>query len=705
MVDFAADKKVSGAPAFDAVVGQRDLKHGLLAVAADDSLDGLLIRGEKGTAKSTTVRALAGMLPEQRAVADCPYGCSPDNPGGQCADCRDRADPPVEERAAPLVTLPLGATRDRVVGTLSVADAMDGEATFDPGLLARANRGLLYVDEVNLLDDHLVDVLLDAAASGVNRVERDGVTVSHPAEFTLVGTMNPEEGDLRPQLRDRFALQTEVTACDDIDDRVAIIDSALDGTGNGARQSAEPSDRSPEDRLSNARELLPDVTLAREFREEIAELCRDAQLDGHRGDIATARAARAFAALDDRTTVLQSDIERAAAFALPHRLQSEPFEEPPALDDVLDDHFENESDERQESDAEGGDDAAGEAESDDGGSETGGDGDTKSGSEDGDDERDQSTEANDGERGSGDGGAERDDGPSPEPAQAGGGEDGEDGQDERDTDQSASADDEEATPLLPGQSRAGVGDSASPDVEAPSVDTSGGRASGRATATGTDRGAAVRAERAGPGDDVDAAASVRAAAQRGSARVGSRDLRQSVRAGDAGTLVVFAVDASASMRPAMRAAKGCVLELLKDAYQARDEVAVVTFAGDDADVVLPPTDSVSLAARHLKELPTGDRTPLPAGLDTVVEVLTAAAPDAAVAVVVTDGRANSADGSPVAATRDAAERLGEIADRTIVVDAGTEGRAALTATVAEATEAAVVPLSALTAERIDAAAR
>jgi magnesium chelatase subunit D len=703
MVDFAADKKVSGAPSFDAVVGQRDLKDGLLAVAVDSDLDGLLIRGEKGTAKSTTVRALASMLPEHHAVSDCPYGCSPNDPDSQCSDCRDRADPPVEKRAAPLVTLPLGATRDRVVGTLSVADAMDGEATFDPGLLARANRGLLYVDEVNLLDDHLVDVLLDAAASGVNRVERDGVTVSHPAEFTLVGTMNPEEGELRPQLRDRFALQTEVTACDDIDDRVAIIDGVLDGTADTARRSAESSACSPEDRLTNARELLPDVTLAGEFREEIAELCRDAQIDGHRGDIATARAARAFAALDDRTTVLQPDIERAAAFALPHRLQSEPFEESPALDDVLDDHFEDESDETAESgdddsDTESGDDTTSEAESDGEGSET--DGEKKSDAENGNGEGGQSTATNDS-------GSERDHEPSSEsaPGGDGGDGDGEDDRNERDTGQPESTDDGEATPLLPGQSRTGVGDSASPDVEAPSVETNGGLASGRATATGTSRGAAVRTERAGPEDDVDAAASVRAAARRGSDRVGSRDLRQSVRAGDAGTLVVFAVDASASMRPAMRAAKGCVLELLKDAYQARDEVAVVTFAGDDADVVLPPTDSVSLAARHLKDLPTSDRTPLPAGLDTAAEVLTAADPDAAVAVVVTDGRANSADGSPVAATRDAADRLGAIADRTVVVDAGTDGQAALTAAVAEATDGTVVPLSALTAERIDAAAQ
>ncbi|WP_276252342.1 VWA domain-containing protein [Haloarcula rara] len=719
MVDFAADKKASGAPAFDDVVGQQELKDGLLAVAADEGLDGLLIRGEKGTAKSTTVRALAELLPEQRAVADCPYGCPPDEPDRQCSDCRERADPPAEHRPTPLVTLPLGATRDRVVGTLSVEDALAGEATFDPGLLARANRGLLYVDEVNLLDDHLVDVVLDAAASGVNRVERDGVTVSHPAEFTLVGTMNPEEGDLRPQLRDRFALQTEVTACGDIDDRVAIIDRALGdaaatdgGAAGGTRPAAE--------RLQTARERLPEVALPTEFREQIAELCREAGLDGHRGDISTARAARTFAALDDRTSVLEPDVERAARFALPHRLKSTPFEDAPTVEDVLDDQFDDgdesgddEGESEAEDEADGQTDGADERDGDGGdGDGTAGDGDGPGSQEDTDGDG-SGTDGSDGDEGEPDqqpadgNGAESDGTPS-EAEASGQGDERPTASDDRGDDDSADADEETAgtaTPLLPGQSRAEIGESTAPEVDAPAVDTDGADASGHASATDTDRGATVRTERASSDSSVDAAASVRAAARRGSDGVESRDLRQSVRAGDAETLVVFAVDASASMRPAMRAAKGCVLELLREAYQARDAVSVVTFAGEDADVVLPPTDSVSLAARHLKDLPTGDRTPLPAGLSTATEVLNAAEPDAAVAVVVTDGRANTADGSPVQATREAASRLGAVADRTIVVNAGTEGRAALTDTIAEATDATVVPLSALTAERIDAVAR
>ncbi|WP_434531419.1 VWA domain-containing protein [Haloarcula sp. NS06] len=712
MVVFGAGKKASQGPTFAAVVGQRDLKDGLLAVATDDDLDGLLVRGEKGTAKSAAVRALADLLPEQRAVADCPYGCPPDRPDEQCEDCRARADPPVETRPVPLVTLPLGATRDRVVGTLSVADALDGDHEFDPGLLARANRGILYVDEVNLLDDHLVDVLLDAAASGQNRVERDGVTVTHPAEFTLVGTMNPEEGDLRPQLRDRFALQTEVSACEDIDDRVAIIDQALGEDGDEETRT-EP-DRSPGERLRTARDLLPEVDLAREFRKQIAELCRDAGLDGHRGDIATARAARTFAALDGRTTVLESDIERAAEFALPHRLTSRPFEDAPDVDDVLDDHFEDEEGESEEESAEDGEHGGEEGDADDeeeaAGGEPADDGNDSAGN--GDENEQQEQQPDDEEQSTEDGDSESDErGQQPTPASAdsdgeqqeseasdGEGEAGDDG------DEQGESDPENATPLLPGQSRAAVGDSGAPDVDAPSVDTDGGSASGRASATGTKRGATVRTERAGRDDEVDAAASVRAAASRGSGRVESRDLRKSVRAGDAETLVVFAVDASASMRPAMKAAKGTVLELLKDAYQARDQVAFVTFAGEGADVVLPPTDSVSLAARHLKDLPTGDRTPLPDGLTAACEVLDRADPDAGVVVVVTDGRANTADGSPVAATRTAARTLGEEANRTVVVNAGDAGRAGLLDLVAEETDASVVSLDALTAERVNAVA-
>ncbi|MFC7222643.1 VWA domain-containing protein [Halalkalicoccus sp. GCM10025322] len=724
MVDLASDKKLSPSEMeFGAVVGQEELKEALLAVMANDALSGLLIQGEKGTAKSTAVRGLVDLLPEQRTIADCPFGCPPDDPGAQCGDCREREEPPVERRPVPLVTLPLGATRERVVGTLSVADALEGETEFDPGLLARANRGVLYVDEVNLLDDHLVDVLLDSAASGVNRVERDGVSVSHPAEFTLIGTMNPEEGDLRPQLRDRFALRASVTGSTDLDERVAVIDRALDvSRGRPEGEEATETERS-RDRLLTARDRLEEVALPEEFKREIAELCRDAGVDGHRADIATARGARTFAALDDRPRVLESDVRRAAALALPHRLQSRPFEDAPDPEDVLDDHFDDETrdDEAAEEGMEGEDEDRSRSEtSEDEPGETGDrtdDGQRGPDPDDDDDvESDGNSAGNVGEDG-GNGGSER----PPSTASSAGtnddrsDEDGDgstDGNGDDDDDRGESNDsDEEATPLIPGQATAGVGQAAAPELEpnspvrTPNDDvgtTVGSRA--RATPSAAGNGSRVRTERANPNDAVDAAASIRAAASRGSDRVESRDLRRSVRAGDRSALVVFALDASASMRGPMRAAKGVVMELLRDAYEQRDEVSVVAFAGEDGEVLLPPTDSVTMAARHLKELPTADRTPLPAGLRTAGEVLERADPAVGVVVLVTDGRANAGNGSPTAETREAARRLAALDAHVVVVDAGDpDDRATLTEVVARTTDGERVALSALSAEAIETA--
>ncbi|MEF8872531.1 MAG: VWA domain-containing protein [Haloarculaceae archaeon] len=703
-----------GDPSFGEIVGQTRLKEALLAVAANDDLGGLLVRGEKGTAKSTAVRGLVDLLPDQRVIADCPYGCPPDVPSRQCAQCRERTDPTTAERPVPLVTLPLGATRERVVGSLSVADALAGDYEFDPGLLARANHGILYVDEVNLLDDHLVDVLLDAAASGVNRVERDGVSVTHPAEFTLVGTMNPEEGDLRPQLRDRFALQATVTGCRDIDDRAAIVEQAL---GRSDSSSESVTDRTAErrDQLAWARDHLDDVSISTALVEDIAELCLDAGVDGHRGDIATTRAARTFAALDRRTVVVESDVRRAAELALPHRLQSRPFEETPDPGDVLDDHF----DDSGSDDAEGADDDS--SASTDGGDDGG---ESECSGDDSATDRSAGDESGDESAGESDGADETESPPSGGVSSSGDGDHAEsDESDDNESDRGGEADcgspdssdrehsdgrdsDEtpEGTPLVPGQSWADVGEGSAPPLSTPDRAVSGdGSGSRSATRPSVDNeGPRVRSEPADDSGRVDAAASVRAASRRGADGVETRDLRQSVRAGTSTALVVFVVDASASMRPAMEAAKGTVLELLKDAYQQRDEVAFVTVAGDDADVVLPPTDSVSLAARHLKELPTGDRSPIPAGLRTACDVLDRADPTTSVVVLVTDGRANVADGSPTNATRAAARELAATDTGVVVVDAGEDSRAGVTDTIVEATDADRIPLSALSAECIDA---
>jgi magnesium chelatase subunit D len=733
MVEFARDKSLSAGgdperrdgPTFGEVVGQAELKRALLAVGASDALSGLLVRGEKGTAKSTAVRALADRLPEQRVVADCPFGCHPDpdgdGPGAraappQCDDCRERSDPPVGTRPTPLVTLPLGATRDRLVGTLSVADALDGAATFDPGLLARANRGILYVDEVNLLDDHLVDALLDAAASGVNRVERDGVSVAHPAEFTLVGTMNPEEGELRPQFRDRFDLQATVAGLDDVEDRVRVLRGAL---ARDRDEQAAPAAEDPDHGagLQRARERLTagGVTLPDEFAADIAETCRDAGVEGHRADVATARAALAFAALDDRPRVLASDVRRAAELALPHRLRSRPFEDAPDAGDLLDERF------GEPDDADEGEAGEGEAAGDDGAGDDADDG-TEPPDAAPDDRADEPStdqrENDDGDRSdtptpdagedtSADGSDPADaESPAPTAAEDGDATGGSPGTADPDAgDEAGEAETTPGTPLVPGQAREGVGEARAPDLPTPDPATDGRDAAGggSATAPAGETGPRVRTRRATGDESVDAAASVRAAAARGSDRVGSRDLRAAVRAGDATTLVLFVVDTSASMRPAMRATRGTLLELLRESYRARDEVGLVAFAGDDADVVLPPTDSTTRAARHLKRLPTGDRTPLPAGLRTATEVLDRADPAASVVVLVTDGRAN-ASARPVDETRAAARGLATTGARVLVVDAGADDRTGLAGLVVEETDGERIPLADLSAERVDAAA-
>jgi len=732
MVDLRRPDKAShpgrDRPTFDRIVGQDDLVEALTLVGVDDDLDGLLIRGEKGTAKSTAVRALAGALPERRTVADCPYGCRPSDRTLQCADCRDRSDPRTERRPAPLVTVPLGATREHVVGTLSVADAMAGEFEFDPGLLARAHRGLLYVDEVNLLDDHLVDVLLDAAASGVNRVERDGVSVVHPSSFTLVGTMNPEEGDLRPQLRDRFGLSVDVTACDDVEDRVAIVEGALDGwddAGVSAGEGPESSDSSSDHaaRIDRARAALDDVSVSRDSLRRAAVACRDAGVDGHRADVATVRAARALAAVDGRTAVRDEDVRRGAELALGHRLRSRPFDPDRDPEDVLDEVFDDEED-------------ANDAEGEGGGANDGPDGDGASESDGRDEHESADSDGGVDESGPEDGGKRRD-GDSVDGADTAGADSGSRTEDETTSDGDGGTGDEgggrdndderPAHPIPPGGSRptrdradgdetdGGVaaatavapGAASSPDLPVPEGNPADdtGVGSGRADRppeAGSD-GPRVRTRRAESGDAVDAAASVRAAAVRGSDEVRRRDLRQSVAASDAETLVLFVVDASASMRPAMRAAKGTVLELLRDAYQERDEVGFVAFAGEDADVLLPPTDSVTRAARHLKELPTGDRTPLSAGLDAAATVLERADPAASVVVLVTDGRANGVRDSPVAATLSAARNLATLDPSVLVVDAAADERG-VTDRIAAVTGGNCVSLDDLSAERVDAAA-
>jgi magnesium chelatase subunit D len=327
---------------FSAIVGQEDLKSALLLNAVNRDIGGVLIRGERGTGKSSAVRGLERVLPEILVVADCPFNCPPDAPTRQCAACRERSTPETERVPTPVVDLPLGATEDRLLGSLDFERALnEGVSALDPGLLARANRGVLYVDEVNLLDDHLVDLLLDAAASGVNRIEREGLTVSHPAEFVLVGTMNPEEGRLRPQFLDRFGLQVDADAPTDPEARATIIEVAetFERDPERVRERYAEAETRLRERIVAARERYDDVALGDERRRTVAELCLAAGVEGNRGDITTARCARAIAALDERTTVEDADVRRAAELALPHRVPDDPFEDDVDLGGLADDYL------------------------------------------------------------------------------------------------------------------------------------------------------------------------------------------------------------------------------------------------------------------------------------------------------------------------------------------------------------------------------
>jgi Mg-chelatase subunit ChlI len=319
---------------FTAIVGQRRMKRALILNAIHPQIGGVLIRGERGTAKSTAARGLAFLLPEIDVVADCHFGCDPDVPSTYCDECRARIAAgellPVAVRRTSFVDLPVSATEDRVVGTLDIEKAIQrGERHFEPGVLALANRGLLYVDEVNLLDDHVVDLLLDSAAMGMNVVEREGISFSHPAQFILVGTMNPEEGDLRPQLLDRFGLAVDMAGIFDARARVEIVKRriAFEQDPEGFREEWQPREDELSRQIEQARDRLPMVTYTERDLFSIAALTTDFKVDGHRADIVILKAARAHAAFEGRMGVTDRDILLAAELALPHRLKRQPFQE------------------------------------------------------------------------------------------------------------------------------------------------------------------------------------------------------------------------------------------------------------------------------------------------------------------------------------------------------------------------------------------
>ncbi|MEV0076987.1 VWA domain-containing protein [Nocardia neocaledoniensis] len=639
---------------FSAVVGQERLQLALILSAVHPGIGGVLVRGEKGTAKSTVVRALAQLLP-----------------------------PVVDEsgaRPARLVELPVGATEDRVVGSLDLERVLrDGEQAFRPGLLAAAHHGVLYVDEVNLLHDHLVDVLLDAAAMGRVHVERDGVSHSHPARFVLVGTMNPEEGELRPQLLDRFGLTVDVAASREVDVRMAVVrrrlDYEADPAGFAARYAA--ADQDVAERILNARDRLPEVALDDAELRRIAALCAAFDVDGMRADLVVARTAAAHAAWRGADRVSEDDVRVAAELALPHRRRRDPFDEPGISEEQLDDAMRQAADEVEKAaenegfDASSTGDQAGDAEAgphrgegrDDGPSgERGAAPDPTDRSDDGPGntpDRDLRDGGGPGGDGSADGGPERgpdDDGPD------GGGPNGGGG----------------VRPMAEGVS--GTPTSAArpaPRWEVPGIGE--GAPGGRSRAQ-TRSGRAVR-----PDTDTSTGlhllGTVFAAAPRqfergrlsGPLALTVEDLRGAYREGREGNLVVFVVDASGSMaaRDRLTAVTGAIVTLLRDAYQRRDKVAVISVRGSEAELVLPPTSSVDIAVRRLAGLRTGGKTPLAAGLLKAREVIAREhvrdPRRRPMLVLLTDGRATGGT-DPLPRARAAARLLAGEGHTAMVID-------------------------------------
>ncbi len=318
---------------FSAIVGQDEMKLAIQIVAVDPKVGGVLALGDRGTGKSTAVRALADLLPPIQVVKGCRYGCDPGSSGGTCPDCailKTGKKIATESKAVPVIDLPLGATEDRVVGALDLEQALSqGVKAFSPGLLAQANRGFLYIDEVNLLEDHLVDLLIDVAASGENVVEREGLSVRHPARFVLVGSGNPEEGELRPQLLDRFGLSVEVKTPQDLDQRVLVIKrrDAFERDPEAFREAYAADNEALRNHILKARKTLDKVVTGDDLLRTCAQLCQKLGTDGLRAELTLMRASRAYAAIQGKKTVTTAHLRAIAPLALRHRLRRNPLDD------------------------------------------------------------------------------------------------------------------------------------------------------------------------------------------------------------------------------------------------------------------------------------------------------------------------------------------------------------------------------------------
>jgi len=581
---------------FAAIVGQEKMKKALILNAINPQVGGVLVRGEKGTGKSTAVRALAELLPEIEVVRGCPFNCNPRDISEMCPSCREtvlsqqdsggKKGLKSDKRRIRVVDLPLGSTEDRLLGSLDIETAIkEGKKSLEPGLLADVHRGILYVDEINLLDDHVVDILLDSATSGTNVVEREGISFAHPSRFILVGTMNPEEGELRAQLLDRISLHIPIEALHNVDERVQItlLRNKFEKDPEKFLQEFEPENEKLRKKIKKAQRLLRNVTMGERTQMLICKMCKELDVEGHRPDIMLAKTALTLAAYNDRKEIGEKEIKEAAEFILPFRIRKNPFGEEEQRENIFDDIIDQIADELDRE---------------------------------------------------------------PPPM---------DNQDDTELE-----DTEEAEEVEGKVQGVGKPVEVPKDINKRKRDRTVRSGSGKRMKTlATGRKGRYLKPKIPKEDTTDVAfdATVRASAVHQKHRkknskvshaliIKKEDLREKVRQSKVSTLIVLTVDASGSMgvMNRMEAAKGTVFSLLMDAYQHRDRVAMVAFKGKDGHILLPPTSGVELAKKMLVNLPTGGKTPLAAGIMKALSLIKSEKrKDPTVVpmlVLISDGRSN-----------------------------------------------------------------
>jgi len=598
---------------FSAIVGQEQMKKALLLNAINPKIGGVLIKGEKGTAKSTAARALAHLLPDRQVVEGCIFGCDPADTKAMCPECKKRyPDMIIASAKMRVIELPISATEDKVVGSLDIEHALKtGEKKFEPGILAQANRNILYVDEVNLLNDHIVDVLLDAAAMGMNYIEREGVSYVHPSAFILIGTMNPEEGELRPQLLDRFGLCVDIVGIHDAETRVEVIRRRrkYEDMPEEFIRVWEPSERELRERIVQAQKLLPGVKISDEMLTMIAQICIDMAVDGHRADITMAKTAATIAAYNNRAEVNDDDVREAAALVLAHRMRRRPFSEQQMDKQKMEESIKKSQNDRRQPPHE----------------------------------------------------HEHQKNPQPQESHA--------------PDGSATTQFAEGSPFKLNQEPLSVprridsfrreGNGRRSVTES----RDGKYVRSRIPETiGPDIAldATIRAAAPHQRDRTGTLA----------VKIEAPDLREKVRERRMGNTVLFVVDASGSMgaQQRMTAVKGAILSLLIDAYQKRDRVGLVVFRGKGAELLLPPTSSVELARKYMQQLPVGGKTPLAHGLSRGFEVLQRErminCHTIPRMVLISDGRANvgMGSGSPFNDAKEVAAHIRDAGISSFVID-------------------------------------